>query len=69
MTISQAVDQLLTSSRGTKAMEDAKWMLDNGACSLDAQNWAALMALLEASRDYPGSTLDAMAEALEDARY
>ena len=64
MTIDEAVSQLKASQRGIETLRNLKQLLDNGGCGLDEQNWTAMLTLLDQSRDRPGSTLDAISDAL-----
>jgi hypothetical protein len=60
----KATARLCQSERGREAMKTLLAMLDDGAISLDHQNQLALTALLLAAFARPGTTLNAMRDAL-----
>lgn len=62
----QAIARLSQSERGQFAMNAMLNMLDDGVISLDIQNQRALVALLMAAFVRPGTTLDAMRDALAE---
>lgn len=60
----KATARLCQSERGQEALKALLAMLDDGAISLDHPNQLALIALMMAAFARPGTTLNAMRDAL-----
>lgn len=66
--IKGAVARLGRSERGRQALKDFRAMLHHGATSLDCENMAALLILLEGVRiGLAGSVLEAATEQIEQS--
>lgn len=63
--IQSAVERLASHSRGQNAMRHLLTLLDDGGIGLDAPSQRALLNLLQAAFEKPGSTRDAMRDFLE----
>lgn len=66
--LARYVAQLSKSQKGLSAMRRILACLDDGGLSLDHQNKDAILALIVPSWRFPGSTRDAMREAVEKRR-